>query len=117
MMDSKIEIYCEQHTQCRSMEDFKSSKLEFLTQQEKQRKEDLKQHEIQRQEDLKRLYGSNERQEESFEKIIECLIKQNDSEISKKFSQESVINSLGEFIYKPEEVTLRGYILCCLNEE
>ena len=45
------------------MEDFKNCKLEFLKQQEKQRKEDLKQLEMQ-QEDLKGLQENIERQEE-----------------------------------------------------
>ena len=51
-----------------------------------------------------------ERQEERFGKLLECLTKQNDSENLNIFSQESVINSVGEFIYKPEEeATLEAY--------
>ena len=86
------------------MEDFKNCMLEFLKQQEKQRQEDLKQQE-QQQEDLK----SIERQEERFGKLLECLTKENDPENLNIFSQESVINSVGEFIYKPEEVTFEAY--------
>ena len=61
------------------------------------------------QEDFKRLHESIERQEERFGKLLECLIKQNDPGNLNIFSQESVINSVGEFIYKPEkEVTIEA---------
>ena len=101
------------------MKDFKNCMLEFLRQQEKQhevlkqqekrRQEDLKQQEKQ-QEDFKRLHENIERQEERFAKLLECLRKQNDSGNLNIFSQESVINSVGEFIYKPEkEVTFEAY--------
>ena len=88
------------------MEDFKNCMLEFLKQQEKQRQEDLKQVK-QRHEHLKRLHASIERQER-FRKLLDCLTKENDPENLNIFSQKSVINSVGEFIYKPEEVTFEA---------
>ena len=90
------------------MEDFKNCVLEILKQQEKQQ-EDLKQQEKQRQEDLKRLHKSIEWKEERFRKLIECLTKENDPENLNIFLQELVINSVGKFIYKPEEVTFEAY--------
>ena len=72
--------------------------LEYLRQQEKQW-----------QEDFKRLHESIERQEKRFAKLLECLTKENDSGNLNIFSQESVINSVGEYIYKPEEVTFEAY--------
>ena len=78
------------------MEDFKNYKLEFLKQQKIQ------------QEALKRLHENTERQEERFMKLLECLTKQNDSGNLNIFSQELVINSVDEFIYKPE-VTFKAY--------
>ena len=76
--------------------------LEFLKPQEKQRQKDFKQQQILWQEDFKRLHESIERQEERFSKLLECLTKQNDLGNLNIFSQESVKNSVGEFIYKPE---------------
>ena len=88
------------------MDDFKYCMLEFLKQQGKQRQEDLKQ----RQEDLNRIHESIERQEERFGKPLECGTKENDPGNLNIFSQESVINSVGEFIYKREgEVTFQAY--------
>ena len=91
------------------MEDFKNYMLKFLKQKEKQRQEYLKHQGKQRQEDFKRLHESIERQEERFGKLLECLTKENDPENLDIFSQESVINSVGEFIYKPEEVTFEAF--------
>ena len=76
--------------------------LEFLKQQEKQW-----------QEDLKRLHESIEQREERFGKLFECLTKENDPGNLDIFSQESVINSVDEFIYKPEEVTFEAYFRRC----
>ena len=94
--------------------------LEFLKQQEKQWQEDLKQQEKQwqedlkqqekQQEDLKRLHESIEQQEERFGKLHKCLTKENDPGNFNIFSQESIINSVGEFIYKKEEeLTFKAY--------
>ena len=80
--------------------------LELLKQQEKQ--QDLKQQEIQQKEDLKILHENIE--QERFAKLLVCLTKQNDPGNLNIFSQESVINSVGEFIYKPEEVTFEAYL-------
>ena len=64
---------------------------------------DIKQQEKpQQQEDLKRLHESIEQQEERFGKLLKCLTKENGTGNLNIFSQESVINSVGEFIYKPE---------------
>ena len=53
---------------------------------------------------------SIERQEERFGKLLKCLSKPNDLGNLNIFSQESVINSVGKFIYKPEEeVTFEAY--------
>ena len=72
--------------------------------------EDLKQQEKQWQEDLKKLHESFEWQEERFRKLLKCLIKENNPGNLNIFSQELVINSVGEFIYKPEEkVTFEAY--------
>ena len=81
--------------------------LEFLKQQQK-KQEYLKQLEIQRPEDLKRPHENIERQEERFAKLLECLTKQNDAGNFKIFSLELIINSVDEFIYKPE-VTFEAY--------
>ena len=81
-----------------TMEDIKNCKFEFLKQQEKQR-----------QEDSKRLHESFERQEEKFGKLLECLTKENDPGNLNIFSLESAINLVGEFIWKPEEVTFKAY--------
>ena len=42
-------------------------------------------------------------------KLLKCLIKQNNSGNLNIFLRESVINSVKEFIYKPEEVTFEAY--------
>ena len=83
--------------------------LEFLKQQEKQRKEYLKQQEIKRQKDLKQRHENIERQEENFVKLLECFSKQNDTGNLNILSLESVISSVREFIYKPEKVTFEAY--------
>ena len=93
--------YTQSDIQGYTMKNFKNCMLEFLKQQGKQCQEDLKQQE-KRQEDLKGLHESIERQEERFGKLLECLTKENDLGNLNIFSQESVVNSVGEFIYKPE---------------
>ena len=91
--------------------------LEFQKQQEKQRQdlkqgkqrqEDFKTQEKQQKKDSKRVHESIE-QEERFGKLLESLTKENDSGNLNIFSQESVINSVSEFIYKPEEVRFETY--------
>ena len=73
----------------------------------------VKRQEIQRQEDSNRLHESIKRQEERFGKILECFTKQNDPGNLNIFSQETVINSVGEFIYKQEEVTFDAFFRRC----
>ena len=80
------------------MKNFKKCMSEFLKKQEKRRKEDFK-----------RLHESIERQEERLWKLLKCLTKEKDPGNLNIFLQESVINSVGEFIYKPEEVTFEAY--------
>ena len=123
--------YTQSDVQGYTMKDFKKFVLKFLKQQEKQwqedlkqekqRQEDLKQQEKQRQEDsiqqvkqrqndLKRLHESIERQKERFGKLLESLTKENEPGNLNMFLQKSIINSVGEFINKPEgEVTFKAY--------
>ena len=81
--------------------------MEFLK-QENLHQEDLQRHreelERQRQEDLKQ-------QEKKFLKLLETFSKrENDPGSANIFSRDSVINSLGEFLYNPdEEVTFEVY--------
>ena len=58
---------------------------------------------------LKRLHDSIERQEERCGKLLECLTKENYPGNLDIFLQESVINLVGEFIYKPGQVTFEAY--------
>lgn len=67
--------------------------------------------ENQHEEDLERHWKELEQQEKRFSKLLEIFSKrENDPSSSNIFSQDSVINSIGEFLYKPdEEVTLGVY--------
>ena len=82
------------------MEDFKNYIPEFLKQQEILHIQDMEKLQKQRQEDLER-----------FSELLETLSRrENDPGSSNTFFQNSVINSIGEFVYKPdEEVTFGPY--------
>ena len=65
----------------------------------------------QRPEDLERHRKELEQQKERFSKLLETFSKrENDPCITNIFSRDSVINSIGEFVYKPDEkVTSEAY--------
>ena len=91
------------------MEDFKNCMLEFLKQQEILRKQEMEKFQSQRWENLERNRKELE-QQERISKLLETFSKaENDSGSSNMFSQDSVSNSIGEFVYKPDEVTFKEY--------
>ena len=58
----------------------------------------------QHQEDLKKLQKEFEEQEDRFTKLLETFSeKENDPGSSNIFSQDSIINSIGEFVCKPDK--------------
>ena len=79
---------------------------EFLKQQEILRKQEMEKIEKQRQEDLER-HRKELEQQKKFSKLLETFSKrENNPGSSNIFSQNFVINSIGEFVHKPnEEVT------------
>ena len=64
----------------------------------------------QHQEELEKHWKELEQQEERFSKLLETFSKrENDPGCSNIFSQDSIINLIGEFVYKPNEVTFGTY--------
>ena len=93
------------------MEDFKNCMLEFLKQQEILSKQEMEKFENQRLEDLERNRKEREQQDKKLSKLRETFSKrENNPGSSNIFSLDSVIKSIGEFVYKPdEEVTFGAY--------
>ena len=87
--------------------------LEFLKQQEILRQQEMEKIENQRQKNLERHRKELEQQQQKkgFWELQETSSKcENDPGSSNIFSQNSVINTIGEFVYKPdEEVTFGAY--------
>ena len=87
----------------------KNCMLEFLKKQEILRKQNMEKFQKQRQEDLERHQKELEEQEERFSKLLETFSKRKNGPCSSNiFSQDSVIKSIGEFVYKPDEEVTFG---------
>ena len=84
--------------------------LELLKQQEILCKQDMEKFQ-KHQEDLERHQKEFEQQEERFSKLLETFSKRENNPGSFNiFSQDSVINLIGEFVYKPNKgVTFGAY--------
>ena len=85
--------------------------LELLKQLEILRKQDMEKFQKQCQEDLERYWKELKQLEERFSKLLKTFSKrENDPGCSNIFSKDSIINSVSEFIYKPdEEITFEAY--------
>ena len=87
---------------------------EFLKQQEILRKQEMEKIANQRQENLEMHRKELEQQEKRFSELLETLFKK----YLIYYSQDSVINSIGEFVYKPdEEVTFGAYVRRCCGAD
>ena len=93
------------------MAELKGELIEFLKLQEKQRQENFERQERRFERLEKQQREDFERQELRFSKLLDSFSKrESDQGSSNSFSQDSVVNSIGEFSYKPdEEVTFAAY--------
>ena len=85
--------------------------LEFLKQKEILCKQKMEKSENQRQEDIEKHRKELEQEKKNSILLETFSRRENHPGNSNIFSQDSVINSIGEFLYKPDEqVTFREYI-------
>ena len=106
-----LEVQIDKYDSLTKTKEFKICMLEFLKPQKNLRKQDMEKFQNQCQGDLERHRKELEQQEETLSKFQETFSKREiDPGSSDIFSQDSIINSIGEFIYKPDkEVTFGAY--------